>query len=166
MSSATQLRITEARWPHDRALVETLFREYVDSLDADISFQDVASELAGLPGKYARPEGVVLIAWLGDEAAGCVALRPLEPGTCEMKRLYVRPAFRGHAIGRSLAEALIEHARAMRYRIMVLDTLASMGAALTLYRALGFKRIRPYYDNPLPGATYLGLELGAPDDAS
>lgn len=159
MAAGARLRITEACWPHDRALVETLFREYVESLDEDISFQDVASELAGLPGKYASPEGVVLIAWLGDEAAGCVALRPLAPGTCEMKRLYVRPAFRGHAIGLALAEALIVHAREMRYRIMVLDTLSSMGAALSLYRALGFKPIRPYYENPLPGATYLGLEL-------
>jgi len=159
MMAGARLRITEARWPQDRTLVETLFREYVESLDEDISFQGVASELAGLPGKYARPDGLVLIAWLGDEVAGCIALRPIEPGVCEMKRLYVRPGFRGQSVGRSLVEALIEHARLMRYRTMVLDTLASMQAALTLYRALGFKPVRAYYDNPLPGATYLGLDL-------
>jgi ribosomal protein S18 acetylase RimI-like enzyme len=159
MATGARLRITEARWPQDRTLVETLFREYVESLEEDISFQDVASELAGLPGKYARPEGIVLIAWLGGEAAGCAAVRPIEPGVCEMKRLYVRPAFRGQSVGRSLVEALIEHARLMGYRTMVLDTLSSMFAALTLYRALGFKPVRAYYDNPLPGATYLGLDL-------
>lgn len=163
MAATSRLRITEARWPQDRALVESLFREYVASLDADISFQDVTSELATLPGKYARPSGVVLIAWLGDEAAGTVALRPVEPETCEMKRLYVRPAFQGQGIGRSLAEALIEHAQAMRYRIMVLDTLSSMQAALTLYRALGFTPTQAYYDNPLPGATYLRLDLWRPE---
>ena len=152
MPGGPHVRIAEARWPHDHALVETLFREYVASLAEDISFQNVDDELAGLPGKYARPSGVVLIAWLGNEAAGCIALRPLEPGTCEMKRLYVRPAFRGRALGRSLVEALIAHAREMRYRIMVLDTLSSMGVALKLYRALGFKPIPPYYDNPLCGA--------------
>ena len=156
---AQRLRIAEARWPRDAAIVEALFREYVASLDADISFQDVDRELAGLPGKYARPSGVVLIAWIGEDAAGAVAYRPIEPGICEMKRLYVRPDFRGRDIGRTLAERLIEEARAAGYRTMVLDTLASMGAALTLYRTLGFAPIPAYYDNPLPGATYLGFEL-------
>jgi len=156
---AQRLRIAEARWPRDAATVEALFREYVASLDADISFQDVDRELAGLPGKYARPSGVVLIAWIGEDAAGAVAYRPIEPGICEMKRLYVRPDFRGRDIGRTLAERLIEEARAAGYRTMVLDTLASMGAALTLYRTLGFAPIPAYYDNPLPGATYLGFEL-------
>jgi putative acetyltransferase len=158
---AKRLRIAEARWPRDRALVEGLFRDYVASLDADISFQDVLSELAGLPGKYARPSGVALIAWLGEEAAGAVAYRPLEPGVCEMKRLYVKPEFRGHGIARTLAERLIEEARTIGYRTMVLDTLASMQAALALYRTLGFAPIPAYYDNPLPGATYLRLELQA-----
>jgi putative acetyltransferase len=156
-----KFHISQARWPRDRALVEGLFRDYVASLDADISFQDVSSELAGLPGRYARPSGVVLIAWIGEEAAGAVAYRPIEPGICEMKRLYVKPDFRGRDIGRTLAERLIEEARDAGYRTMVLDTLASMQAALSLYRALGFAPIPAYYDNPLPGATYLGLELQA-----
>jgi ribosomal protein S18 acetylase RimI-like enzyme len=154
------IRIFEARWPDDRATVEALFREYVASLAEDISFQNVDHELAGLPGKYARPGGVVLIARDGDDAAGAVAYRMVEPGVCEMKRLYVRPAFRGREIGRELANELIEDARARGYRTMLLDTLASMGPARALYRDLGFVPVAPYYDNPLPGVMYMARELG------
>ncbi|MGB9367048.1 MAG: GNAT family N-acetyltransferase [Xanthobacteraceae bacterium] len=152
-------RISEARWPDDRAIVETLFREYVASLAEDISFQNVGDELTGLPGKYARPTGVVLIARDGANAAGAVAYRMVEPGVCEMKRLYVRPAWRGSGLGRELANELIEHARAQGYRTMLLDTLASMNAARVLYRHLGFAPVAPYYDNPLPGVMYMALEL-------
>jgi ribosomal protein S18 acetylase RimI-like enzyme len=154
-------RITEARWPDDRATVAALMREYVSSLSEDISFQNVDDELATLPGNYARPGGVVLIARDGDEAAGAVACRMLEPGVCEMKRLYVRPAFRGRGLARALADELIEHARAQGYRTMLLDTLASMQAARALYRDLGFVPVAPYYDNPLPGVAYMALELVA-----
>ncbi|HJP69684.1 MAG TPA: GNAT family N-acetyltransferase [Sphingomicrobium sp.] len=153
------LRISEARWPDDRATVEALFREYVASLAEDISFQNVDDELASLPGKYARPSGVVLIARDGEQAAGVVACRMVEPGVCEMKRLYVRPAFRGRDLGRELANELIEHARERGYRSMLLDTLASMSAARALYRDLGFVPVAPYYDNPLPGVMYMALEL-------
>jgi putative acetyltransferase len=157
---AAALRITEARWPDDHAIVEELFREYVASLAEDISFQDVDDELASLPGKYARPGGVVLIARDGNEAAGAIAYRMAEPGVCEMKRLYLRPAFRGRGLGRELANELIEHARSQGYRTMLLDTLASMSSARALYRDLGFAPVAPYYDNPLPGVMYMGLELG------
>ena len=153
------IRISEARWPDDRATVEALFREYVASLAEDISFQNVDEELGTLPGKYARPGGVVLIVRDGDEAGGAIAYRMVEPGVCEMKRLYVRPAFRGRGLGRELANELIEHARARGYRTMLLDTLASMGAARALYRDLGFVPVAPYYDNPLPGVMYMALEL-------
>ena len=153
------LRITQARWPDDRAIVEALFREYVASLTEDISFQNIDDELAGLPGKYARPTGVVLIAREGDEAAGAVAYRMVEPGVCEMKRLYVRPAWRGSGLGRELANELIEDARGQGYRTMLLDTLASMSAARVLYRDLGFAPVASYYDNPLPGVMYMALEL-------
>lgn len=153
------IRISEARWPQDRATVEALFREYVSSLAEDISFQNVDDELAGLPGKYARPGGVVLIAWDGDKAAGAIAYRMVEPGVCEMKRLYVRPDFRGRDLGRELANELIEMARERGYRTMLLDTLASMSAARALYRDLGFVPVAPYYDNPLPGVMYMALEL-------
>ena len=155
------LVVTEARWPDDRATVEALLREYVSSLAEDISFQDFESEFAGLPGKYARPGGVVLIARDGTEAAGAIACRMFEPGVCEMKRLYVRPAFRGKGIARDLANELIEDARARGYRTMLLDTLASMSSARALYRDLGFVPVAPYYDNPLPGVLYMALELGA-----
>src|ERR1041384_6567635 len=158
----TNLRISEARWPDDRAILETLLREYVASLAEDISFQNVDDELASLPGKYARPTGVVLIARDADQAAGAVAYRMVEPGVCEMKRLYVRPAWRGRDLGRELAHELIEDARARGYRTMLLDTLASMGAARTLYRDLGFVPVAPYYDNPLPGVMYMALELNEP----
>jgi putative acetyltransferase len=153
------IRITEARWPQDHAVVEWLFREYVASLAEDISFQNVDDELSRLPGKYARPGGVVLIAWDGSEPAGAIAYRMVEPGVCEMKRLYVRPAFRGRDIGRELANELIEDARARGYRTMLLDTLASMSEARALYRDLGFSAVAPYYDNPLPGVMYMALEL-------
>ena len=152
-------RISEARWPDDLAIVEALFREYVASLAEDISFQNVGDELASLPGKYARPTGVVLIARGGDQPAGAVAYRMVEPGVCEMKRLYVRPAFRGSGLGRELANELIEDARAKGYRTLLLDTLASMSAARALYRDLGFAPVAPYYDNPLSGVLYLALEL-------
>ena len=152
-------RIAETRWPDDRATVLSLFREYVTSLAEDISFQNVDDELAALPGKYARPGGVVLIAWDGAEAAGAVAYRMFEPGVAEMKRLYIRPAFRGRGLGRELAEELIEDARAHGYRTMLLDTLASMASARALYRDLGFAPVEPYYENPLPGVAYMALEL-------
>jgi ribosomal protein S18 acetylase RimI-like enzyme len=160
------LRITEARWPDDRATVAALFGAYVSSLAEDISFQNVDDELATLPGKYARPGGVVLIARDGPDAAGAIAYRMVEPGVAEMKRLYVRPAFRGAGLGRELANELIEDARARGYRTMLLDTLASMSSARALYRDLGFVPVAPYYDNPLPGVTYMALELVDPTAAS
>jgi putative acetyltransferase len=157
--SKPQFRITQAHWPEDRATVEALFREYVASLTEDISFQNVDDELAGLPGKYACPTGVVLIARDGEQAAGGIAYRMIEPGVCEMKRLYVRSEYRGSGLGRELANELIEHARARGYRTMLLDTLASMSVARDLYRDLGFVPVAPYYDNPLPGVMYMALEL-------
>ena len=153
------LRISEARWPGDRVIVEAMFREYVTSLAEDISFQNVDDELADLPGKYARPTGVVLIARRDDEPAGAIAYRMVEPGVCEMKRLYVRPAFRGGGLGRELANELIDHARERGYRTMLLDTLGSMSMARALYRDLGFVPVAPYYENPLPGVMYMALEL-------
>jgi ribosomal protein S18 acetylase RimI-like enzyme len=154
------VRIAEARWPEDHATVEALFREYVASLSEDISFQNVDDELSTLPGKYARPGGVVLIAWDGAEAAGAIACRMFEPGVAEMKRLYVRPGYRGSGLGRELANELIEDARGRGYRTIMLDTLQSMSAARTLYRDLGFVPVEPYYANPLPGVMYMALELG------
>ena len=154
------IRVAQARWPQDGATVEALFREYVASLGVDISFQNVDEELSDLPGKYARPGGLVLIAWDGAQAAGAVAYRMFRPGVAEMKRLYVRPAFRGRDIGRKLASDLIADARAQGYRSMLLDTLATMQAARKLYAELGFQPVAAYYENPLPDTMYMALALG------
>jgi ribosomal protein S18 acetylase RimI-like enzyme len=139
--------------------IARLMREYVETLEADISFQDFESEHADLPSKYARPEGVVLMAWTADEAVGIVAYRPLERRICEMKRLYVLPCFRGTGLGRLLVAELVRDARSHGYRRMVLDTLPSMRTAQGVYSSLGFRPIPAYYDNPLPGVIYMALDL-------
>jgi putative acetyltransferase len=159
MMKIAEIRITEAVWPEDRAPIARLMREYIEALGADISFQDFESEYASLPGKYARPEGVVLIAWTADEAVGIVAYRPLERWICEMKRLYVLPRFRGTGLGRLLVEELVHDARSRGYRRMVLDTLPSMRPAQAVYSAMGFQPIPAYYDNPLPRVIYMALDL-------
>jgi len=139
----------------DVELVRALFREYADSLGVDLSFQGFEGELAALPGGY----DAVLVARTGGAAAGCVGVRPLEPGVCEMKRLYVRPSARGTGLGRALAEAAVARARGLGYERMRLDTLPSMGAAQELYRSLGFVEIAPYRHNPIAGSSFLELEL-------
>lgn len=144
----------------DLTSVRRLFRQYVEELDFDLDFQNVADELRALPGPYAPPEGVILLAKEDGEAAGVVAVQPLdESGVCEMKRLYVRPARRGQGIGRTLAEAAVDAARHLGYDRMRLDTVASMTRARTLYRSLGFEERAPYYDNPLEGAVYMERTL-------
>ncbi|MBI5772777.1 MAG: GNAT family N-acetyltransferase [Verrucomicrobia bacterium] len=136
-----------------------LFREYATGMGVSLYFQGFEEELATLPGRYAPPDGRLLFAEVEAEVAGCVGLRKLADGVCEMKRLYVRPAFRGREIGRALAEAVIAEARQIGYRSMRLDTLATMRPALALYASLGFQRTAAYYANPLPDVVYLERTL-------
>lgn len=151
--------ITHAADPAGIEQARALFLEYAAWLKVDLCFQGFDEELATLPGAYAPPQGRLLLARVRDEAAGCIALRPLEPGTGEIKRLYVRPAFRGRGIAAMLAEEVLAAARAIGYARLRLDTLAFMHAAAALYRKLGFVEIAPYYNNPLPGAVYMELVL-------
>lgn len=143
----------------DVETARTLFRAYEKGLGVDLCFQGFERELAELPGDYAAPRGRLLLARVDGQVAGCVALRPLEAGVCEMKRLFARPELRGRGIGRALAEAIIAEARAIGYRRMRLDTLPSMKEAIAMYRTLGFREIAPYRPNPIEGTLYLELAL-------
>lgn len=140
-----------------------IFREYADGLGVDLCFQNFEAELAALPGEYAAPAGQLLLALVDGEVAGCGGFRALQDvdhaNACEMKRLYVRPAFRRFGLGRRLAEALMDEARRVGYSVMLLDTLDDMEAARELYAALGFVETAPYYFNPIPGAHYLLADL-------
>jgi putative acetyltransferase len=140
-----------------------LLREYAASLAIDLCFQNFEAELASLPGEYAPPSGQLLLAFVDSALAGCGGLRALNDvdyaNACEMKRLYVRPAFRRFGLGRVLAEALLDEARRAGYSVMLLDTLDEMESARGLYATLGFEEIAPYYFNPIPGAHYLKAEL-------
>ena len=148
------VRIAQAGPPLEE--VRALFLEYARDLGFSLCFQDFDQELAQLPGHYAPPRGALLLV----PGKGCVALRPLEGATAEMKRLYLRPAFRGLGLGRALAQAAIDEARALGYSRLVLDTVnGTMDRAIAMFRALGFGEIAPYYQNPIPGARYLELRL-------
>jgi putative acetyltransferase len=153
--------------PDTPALVQAtreIFLEYAEGLGIDLCFQNFDAELAALPGDYAAPQGGLLLAFVDDELAGCGAFRPFTDAdvgnACEMKRLYVRRAFRRFGLGRLLAQALIDQATQAGYSAMLLDTLDDMEAARGLYESLGFIEVPPYYFNPIPGAHYLQVNLG------
>jgi len=140
----------------DLTAAQQLFREYVESLDFDLDFQDVEAELEALPGPYAAPDGAIVLAERDEQTAGVVAVKPLDaPGVCEMKRLFVRPTHRGRELGSALVGEILDVARELGYDTMRLDTVASMTAARSLYRAHGFEERDAYYHNPLPDVVYM-----------
>lgn len=139
--------------------IKKLFLEYTESLGIDLTFQNFTQEFAELPGKYAAPKGRLYIVYVDAVAAGCIALRPFDGSRCEMKRLYVRPKYRGNKLGRLLAERLIAEAKQEGYKEMLLDTLATMRDAQILYQKIGFVEIEAYYHNPIPNVHYLALSL-------
>jgi len=153
------MTLVQVETPQQIEEVRRLLREYEASLNVSLCFQGFEKELAELPGDYAPLRGRLLLECDGDQLAGCVALRELDEETCEMKRLYLRPEFRGQGAGRRLARAVIQEARTLGYKRMRLDTLAAMQEAKALYESLGFKRIEPYYRNPYPGTEFMELEL-------
>ena len=149
--------------PDEFLTTRQIFQEYADQLGVDLCFQNFDAELESLPGEYAEPQGALLLAMVDGELAGCCAMRPLGtvdyPNACEMKRLYVRKAFRRLGLGRQLAEAILDAARVAGYHHMLLDTLTEMESARALYQDLNFEEIAPYYHNPLAGAHYLKVDL-------
>lgn len=149
--------------PEEMHEVRQIFREYADSLSIDLEFQGFESEIADLPGEYANPRGQILLARVDGVIAGCCGLRPLDdcdyPNAAEMKRLFVRKAFRGFGLGRQLAESMLDVARQIGYNHVLLDTLDDMESARALYQDLGFEPIEPYYHNPLQGAHYLKADV-------
>lgn len=157
------IELASAKGAQQMDEARVIFREYAAGLGIDLCFQNFEEELATLPGEYAAPRGALLLARVDGALAGCCALRPLDsadyPNAAEMKRLYVRKAFRGFGLGRQLAEAVLDIARQAGYDCVLLDTLDDMEAARALYEDLGFEDVPPYYHNPIPGAHYLKADL-------
>ena len=154
------LRIFQANSDEDVQQARALFEEYAAGLGISLCFQNFDRELANLPGDYAPPDGRLLLATEDDQLAGCIAMRKLGPGVCEMKRLFLRPAYRGKGLGRVLVESIIDEARRLGYTHMRLDTMPGrMDQAIALYQSIGFVEIEPYYDNPVEDAKFMQLEL-------
>ena len=149
----------EATSAEDYSAGKTLIEEYASALGVDLCFQNFSEEIANLPKTYGPPRGRLLLARIDGETVGCVAVRNQGATVCEMKRLYVKPQYRGGGLGRRLAESAIKHAQQLGYSRMVLDTLPSMTEAQSLYESLGFREVDGYYPNPLQGVRYLACEL-------
>ena len=154
------MRLTQATTPEEIDLARELFHEYAAWLQFDLCFQNFSQELAELPGKYAPNSGRLLLAYVDDKLAGCIALRKLDDETCEMKRLFTRPEFRGKGLGRLLIQRILEEARTIGYKRMRLDTLPGrMDSAIRLYESFGFTDVPPYYNSPVAGTRYMELEF-------
>jgi len=151
--------IKPAKFPDDLEHVIAILREYVASPSVDLGFQDYEAEFAALPGKYAAPDGRLLLAWKRQAVVGCAALRRVDETTCEMKRVYVRPGARGENLGRRLVESILAEARAAGYSRVCLDVLPEFSAAQRIYESLGFLPAEPVAFNPVPGTKFLALEL-------
>jgi putative acetyltransferase len=158
-ASQKDVTIVEAVSSADYAVGRALFEEYARALDVDLCFQDFAAELDRLSVMYAPPAGALLLARAGSAVVGCAGLRKMRDDICEMKRLYVRPEFRGRHLGRQMAEEIAQRARELGYRTLVLDTLGTMEAAQRLYVSMGFQPVTSYYVNPLPNVKYYSLDL-------
>jgi ribosomal protein S18 acetylase RimI-like enzyme len=157
----TEIVLSQVGSPELVATVRNLFREYAEAIGTDLEYQGFAAELAALPAPYAPPTGALLVAHIGADVAGCVGLRPLDGRTGEMKRLYVRSAYRSWGLGKHLVEAVINTARQAGYSELRLDTLPSMVSAQALYQRLGFVEIPPYNSTHLPGTRFYALKLAA-----
>jgi len=153
------LKIIQAKSSSELNCIRELFKEYTDSLGFDLAFQNFEKEFAELPGKYASPDGQLLLGLEDGVVVGCVALRKFDEGICEMKRLYFQPEFRGKGYGQALAKKIIDIAREIGYQYMRLDTVPNMIEAITLYSSMGFNKIKPYRFNPIKGALYFELKL-------
>ncbi len=162
-TGAAAVSLRPAQFPDDLQTVRDLFLDYQAGLGIDLCFQGFEAELAELPGAYAPPAGALLLACVDGEPAGCCAMRPLfntdHLNACEMKRLFVRPAFRGFGLGRLLVERVLSDGQLAGYTTMLLDTLSDMETARALYQEMGFVEVAPYYHNPIPGAHYLKVDL-------
>ena len=159
MAPSPTIRLQQVDSPELAAIARRLLWESAEAIGTDLEYQGFTAELAGLPAPYTPPAGALFIASVDEEIAGCIALRPIDRDCGEMKRLYVRPAYRGHRLGERLITAAIQAAREAGYRELRLDTLATMASAQALYRRLGFIEIAPYNDNHLPGTRFFALRL-------
>src|SRR5215213_4229115 len=154
------MRISQANTQEDIRQARALFEEYAAGVGTSLCFQNFDRELANLPGDYAPPDGRLLLATEDEQLAGCIALRKLAPSVCEMKRLFLRPAYRGNGRGKLLVETIIDEARKLGYTTMRLDTLPGrMDKAIALYESLGFIEIAPYCENPVEDAKFMELDL-------
>ena len=154
------MKLLQITTDDETQLARQLFLEYAAGIGISLCFQNFDDEVASLPGKYAPPDGRLLLAYLDDQVGGCIALRKLDDKTCEMKRLFVRPGFRGLSLGRQLVNAIVSEARVIGYKTMRLDTMPGrMDTAIALYQHIGFKEIAPYYDSPVAGTKFMELVL-------